>query len=157
MSVDMLPALAPIVVSGGLYLMVRRYRLERARNAQRRAEIAAQVRLAAPLDRVSKLGTGGFGGTRGYWIPLRGPKRLVVGSDSFTVSAPQALREFVFTGRDSAIKVGRMRYRLAECDWIIITGQAGGREVQLAITKKDGVSDIWQALAGAGVALGSGP
>ena len=152
-----LPFMAPVVIVGGIYLMMRRYRLERARNAPLRAEIAAQVRLATPLDRVSKLGTGGFGGTRGYWIPVRGPKRLVVGADSFMISAPQALREYVFTGRDSAIALSRMRCGLADRDWIIVTGTVGGREVQLAITKKDGLSDIWQALAAAGVALASAP
>jgi hypothetical protein len=152
-----LPFLAAVVIVGGVYLMMRRYRLERAGNAPLRAEIAAQVRLATPLDRVSKLGTGGFGGTRGYWIPVRGPKRLVVGADSFMISAPQALREYVFTGRDSAIALSRMRYGLADRDWIIIAGTVGDREVQLAITKKDGLSDIWQALAAAGVALASAP
>ena len=46
------------------------------------------------LSRARVLGTGGFGGTRGMWISLRGPKRLTVGADAFVVSSPQALREF---------------------------------------------------------------
>jgi hypothetical protein len=104
------------------------------------------------LDRVSKFGTGGFDGTRGYWIPLRGPKRLIVGTDAFMVSAPQALREFVFTGHESSIEFARMPFRLATRDCIVITGQVGGRQVQLAITQ-DNLPDIWQALAGTGAAL----
>lgn len=152
LSMELLPVLAVLVIFGGMYLMIRRYRLERARNAPLRDEIEGNTRFATTLDRVSKLGTGGFGGTRGYWIPLRGPKRLLVGADSFVISAPQALREYVFTGRDSSIALSQMRYHLAERDWIIITGQVGGHEVQLAITKTDGLPDIWQALARTGVA-----
>jgi hypothetical protein len=150
---QLLPVLGPVVIIGGAYLMMRRYRLERAKNAPLRDEIAAQVRFATPLDRVSKLGTGGFGGTRGYWIPVRGPKRLVVGADSFMISAPQALREYVFVGRESSIARSHVRDGLSKRDWIIITAQAGGREVQLAITKKEGLVDIWRALAGSGAAL----
>ena len=37
-------------------------------------------------------------------------------------------------------------------DCIMITGQTGGRQVQLAITG-DNLSDIWRALAATGAAL----
>ncbi len=73
-----------------VYLYVRRNR-ERARNAPLRTEIEARVCFETPLSRASVLGTGGFGGTRGMWISVRGPKRLIVGTDAFMVSAPQAL------------------------------------------------------------------
>jgi hypothetical protein len=43
--------------------------------------------------------------------------------------------------------------RLVGRDWIVITGEAGGRQVQLAITR-DNLLDVWQALAGTGAALG---
>jgi Domain of unknown function (DUF4328) len=122
-----------------------------------RGEIEAQVCFETILDRASILGTGGFGGgNRGYWIPVRGPKRLIVGTDAFMVSAPQALREFVFTGRESSIAFTRMRSRRVDRDrdWIVITGWASGRRVQLAITQ-DNLPDIWQALAGTGVELAS--
>jgi hypothetical protein len=51
----------------------------------------------------------------------------------------------------------QLRNRLATAvlvvrDWIVIIGQAGGREVQLAITP-DNLPDAWQALAGTGAAL----
>lgn len=69
------------------------------------------------------------------------------------VSAPQALREFVFRGRESSIALSQMPSLLVARDWIVITGQAGGRQVQLAITKKEGLPDIWLALAGTGAAL----
>jgi hypothetical protein len=68
------------------------------------------------------------------------------------VSAPQALREFVFTGRESSIAFTQMPSRLADRDWIVITGQADGSQVQLAITTDD-LADVWQALAGTGAAL----
>jgi hypothetical protein len=68
------------------------------------------------------------------------------------ISLPGASREFVFTGRESSIAFSQARSRLAERDWIVITGEAGGRQVQLAITKKSGLLEIWQALAGTGAA-----
>ena len=146
---DLLPeVLIPLLIAGGfVYLFTRRNR-ERAGNAPLRGEIEAQVRFEATLDRASILGTGGFGGTRGVWIPLRGPKRLIVGTDAFMVSAPQALSEFVFRGSESSIAFGQV---VNPDDCIMITGQAGGRQVQLAITGGN-LPDIWQALAGTGAA-----
>jgi hypothetical protein len=41
---------------------------ERAGNPALRGEIEVKVCFATRLDRVSILGTGGFRGTRGYWI-----------------------------------------------------------------------------------------
>jgi hypothetical protein len=151
--VDLLPQLLiPLVIIGGIgYLFVRR-NSERERNAPLRAEIAALVRFETALDLVSMLGTGGFGGTSGAWIPLRGPKRLVVGSDAFMISAPQALREYVFNGREASVAISQEPSRRAVRDWIIISGQAGGREVQLAIAR-DNLPEIWQALAETGATL----
>jgi hypothetical protein len=140
-----------VILAGILYLFMRQNR-ERSTNAPLRGEIRAGVRFATRLDHVSILGTGGFGGTRGQWIRLRGPKRLVVGADAFMISLPQALREFVFTGCESAIRYSQAPSRLAQRDWIVISGQVSGREVQLAITKNAGMPDIWQALAGTGAA-----
>ncbi len=88
-------------------------------------------------------------GTRGLWIRLRGPKWLIVGTDAFMVSAPQALSEFVFRGSESSIAFGQA---VNPDDCIMITGQAGGRQVQLAITGGN-LPDIWQALAGTGAAF----
>ena len=138
-----------------VYLYVRRNR-ERARNAPLRTEIEARVCFETPLSRASVLGTGGFGGTRGMWISVRGPKRLIVGTDAFMVSAPQALREYVFTGRESSIALSRAPSRLVNRDWIVITGQDRGRQVQLAITR-DNLPELWQALARTGVAQNGEP
>src|ERR1700693_5435295 len=74
-----------------VYLLARQHR-EREGNAPLRDEIGERVFFRAPLYRASVLGTGGFGGTRGVWIRLRGPKRLTVGADAFMVSAPLASR-----------------------------------------------------------------
>ena len=147
---DLLPqVLIPLlIICGIVYLFMRRNR-ERAGNAPLRDEIEARVCFEATLDRASFLGTGGFGGTRGVWIRLRGPKRLIVGTDAFMVSAPQSLSEFVFRGSESSIVFGQA---VNPGDCIMITGQAGGRQVQLAITG-DNLPDIWQALAGTGAAL----
>ncbi len=76
---------------------------------------------------------------------------MIVGTDAFMMSAPQALREFVFIGRESSIAFSQAPSRLVDRDWIVITGQAGGREIQLAITR-DNLLEVWQALAGTGAA-----
>jgi hypothetical protein len=149
---DPLPPLVglAIIASGWVYMVKRRDR-ERAGNAPLRGEIEARVCFETRLDRVSILGTGGFRGTRGYWISFRGPKRLVVGTNAFMISMPQALREYVFTGCESSMTFSQMPSGLAARDWIVITGQAGGRQVQLAITNKERLPDIWQALVGTGI------
>jgi hypothetical protein len=54
---------------------------------------------------------------------------------------------------DHPSRSARCQSRLADRDWIIITGQAGGRQVQLAITRTDGLQEIWNALARTGTAL----
>jgi len=147
---ELLPEiLIPLLIIGGIvYLFTQRNR-ERSGNAPLRGEIEARVCFETTLNRASILGTGGFGGTRGVWIPLRGPKRLIVGTDAFMVSAPQALREFVFRGPGSSIAFGQA---VSPDDCIMITGQVGGRQVKLAIAGGN-LPDIWQALAGTGAAL----
>ena len=144
--------ISSVVLGGIMYLIMRRNR-ERFTNAPLRGKIKAGVCLSTSLDHVSILGTGGFGGTRGQWIRVRGPKGLEAGADAFTISLPS--REFVFTGRESSITFSQARSRLAKRDWIVITGEADGRQVQLAITKKSGLLEIWQALAGTGAAQSS--
>ena len=142
---------AVAILCGIAYLFVRRSR-ERGGNAPLRNDIEAGASFLAPLHRASVLGTGGFGGTRGVWISLRGPKRLTVGADAFMVSAPQALREYVFTGRDSSIALSQAPSRVVDRDWIVITRRDGDRQLRLAITG-DNLPEVWQALAGTGVTL----
>jgi hypothetical protein len=151
--VDLLPQiLAPLVIIGvAAYLLARRNR-ERTVNAPLRREIEARVLFQTPLARVSKLGTGRFDGTAGYWIQLRGPKRLVVGPDAFIISASQALREFVFTGPGSSIELARLRFGLSVRDCIIVTGNTGNGNVQLAIAQNN-LPEIWHALAATGATI----
>jgi hypothetical protein len=148
--------LMPLVIIGGFVSVFMRRNRERARNAPLRAEIEAQVRFKTSLHRARILGTGGSGGTRGYWITARGPTRLTVGTDAFMISAPQALREYVFRGRETSIVVTQAPSRLdvRVRDWIVITGQIDGRQRQLAITQ-DNLPDIWDALQATGAALES--
>jgi hypothetical protein len=134
-----------------VYLLARQHR-ERDGNAALPIEIGERVSFRAPLDQASILGTGGFGGTRGMWIPLRGPKRLTVGTDAFMVSAPLAGRQFLFRGRDSSIALSQAPSRIVTRDWIVITRQDGDRQLRLAITR-DNLPEVWQALAGTGVTL----
>jgi hypothetical protein len=90
------------------------------------------------------------------WIPLRGPKRLTVGTDAFMVTARQAQRDFVFTGCETSIALSQAPSLIVSRDWIVITGQAGDRQVQLAITG-DNLPEVWQALAGTGVGVTQAP
>jgi hypothetical protein len=150
-----LPVVFTFAVMCGILVLFTRHNRERPSNAPLRAEIQAGTRFETRLDRVRILGRGGFEGTRGQWISIRGPKRLAVGADAFMVSVPQAhLHEFVFTGRESSIRFSQEPSRLFQRDWIVIAGQAGGRQVELAITKKAGLPDIWRALAGTGAVQG---
>jgi hypothetical protein len=87
------------------------------------------------------------------WIDVRGPTRLIVGTDAFMISAPQALSEFVFTGGESSISLTQMRFGPAGRDWIVIKDLADGSRVQLAITTPGSLTDAWRALAGTGAAL----
>ena len=134
-----------------VYLLARQHR-QRDGDAPLPIGIGDRVSFRAPLYRASKLGTGGRGGTRGIWIRLRGPKRLTVGTDGFTVSAPLAGRQFVFTGRDSSIALSQAPSRIVTRDWIVVTRQDGDRQLRLAITR-DNLPEVWQALAATGVTL----
>jgi hypothetical protein len=152
---DPLPVVFTFAVMGGILFVFARHNRARPADAPLRAEIQAGTRFETRLDRVRILGRGGFEGTRGQWISIRGPKRLAVGADAFMISVPQAhLHEFVFTGRESSIRFSQAPSRLVQRDWIVIAGQASGRPVELAITKKAGLPDIWQALAGTGAVQG---
>jgi hypothetical protein len=125
-------------------------------HAEIRAEIQARACFETPLSRVRVLGAGGFEGTRGMWISLRGPKRLTVGTDAFMVYAAQARHDYVFTGRESSIELSQAPSRLVNQDWIVITGQDRGRQVQLGITR-DNLPEVWHALARTGVAQSGEP
>lgn len=141
-----------VIACAAAGLVIRRNR-QRARNAPLRDGIEAGVCFETPLDRVCQLGTGGLlGGTRDMWIDVRGPKRLVVGTDAFMISAPQAFHEFMFTGPESSISLTQMRFGPAGRDWIVIKDLTDGSKVQLAITMRGNVMDAWQALAGTGAA-----
>ncbi len=132
------------------YSFIRQSR-ERTINAPLRGEIEARVCFETSLDHARKLGTGGFEGTRGMWIAKRRPNRLVVGTDAFMVCSPFG-RGYVFRGCESSIALSQEPSFIVNRDWIVITGQTGARQVRLAVTKKDSLPEIWQALAGAGAA-----
>jgi hypothetical protein len=135
---------APLAIICALMWMGSRTSLNRlrGRNAELRSEIAAQVRFATTLDRARIHRVGG-------WLPLRGPMRLIVGTDGFIFSAPRALGECAFRGSECSIKVSRSPARFGGREWIVITGQDSGRRVRLAISHRD-LMDVWQALAATG-------
>ncbi len=163
MSAELLRVLAVVaqtavvcaLVWGGTRLWLNR---QRTKSAGLRGEIKAQVCFETTLRYASLLASRGYGGfsTRGRWIPLQRPRRLIVGTDAFIFSAPNALKEFVFRGRECSIAYSQTPSHFVNRDWIIITGQVDGRPVQLAISD-DNLPEIWQALTGTGVAYGHEP
>jgi len=145
---NLIQLVIPLLIAGVWVRLLMQRKRERATNAPLRSYVLSQVRFETTFLRASRLGA------RREWIPLRGPKRLIVGTDAFVVSAPQALREFAFTGAESSIAFTRMPGRLAgrARDWIVITGPSGGSQVQLAIGP-DNLLQVWQALAETGAAV----
>jgi hypothetical protein len=151
---------APLVILYALMLAGRRVsrNRQRARIApQLRGEMEAQECFATPLTDVSIFGPGRFAGNLRHWVPLPAPRRLIVGTDAFIVSMPNAARgaggpEFVFRGCECSIAYSHAPSRLGDRDCIIITGQARRGQVQLAISH-DNLLEIWHALAGTGAAL----
>jgi len=148
----LLPLLWSLGILAFLAFVVRRQYREHVRNIPLRDEIEAGVCFEMTLDRVRVLGTSGL--ADGQWLPVMKnlPKRLVVSTDAFMVSSP--FLEYVFRGCESSIAFSRAPSRGASRDWIVITGQKGDRQVQVAVTKKDGLQQIWQALARTGAAPG---
>ena len=135
------------IIAGLMYVFIRQNR-ERVRNAPLRGDIEARVCFSTALDYARILGTGG------HWIAVKGPKRLVVGTDAFMIVSSFGAAH-VFRGRESSIAFSQAPSRAVKRDWIVITGQNGDRQVQLAVTKKGKLPEIWQAFAGTGAALGS--
>jgi RHS repeat-associated protein len=135
LNMDLLPLIVPLLIIGVIVYMFTRRTRERASNAPLRGEIEARVCFSTLLARVSMLGTGGFeGGTRGYWNTLKGPARLIVGTDAFMVSS--FFWEYAFRGRESSIALSQEPSSAVARDSIIITGESGGRQVQLAISRR---------------------
>lgn len=140
-------SIVAVLMWAGTRLVINR---QRARTAGLRSEIEAQRCFATTLDaaRVYLITT--FGRDGHAWVSLQGPRRLIVGTDGFIFSAPNALRDYAFRGRECCISLSQAPSSLfVKRDWIVITGLAGGRQVQLAISN-DNLSEIWRALAASG-------
>jgi hypothetical protein len=156
----LLVILAPPLGFYALMLAARRVSRNRQRAAvapQLRGEIEAQECFIMPLHDVSIFGPGRFAGSLRHWVPLPAPRRLIVGTDAFIVSVPNAGHgaggpEVVFRGCECSIAYNQAPSCLGKRDCIVITGQARRRQVQLAITH-DNLRDIWHALATTGAAL----
>jgi hypothetical protein len=156
----LLVILAPLAILSALMVAGRRV----SRNRQRariaphmRSEMEARECFTTPLTDVSIFGPGRFAGNLRHWVPLPAPRWLVVGTDAFIVSVPNAASgaggpELVFRGCECSITYSRAPSRLGNCDCIIITGPAGHGQVRLAISRGN-LLEIWHALAGTGAAL----
>jgi hypothetical protein len=62
------------------------------------------------------------------------------------------LSEYVFTGRESSIAITQMQFGPAGRAWVVIKGQAAAARSSLG-SRIAAAMDVWQALAGTGVAL----
>jgi len=129
---------------------------QHARNSGLRAEIEAQMRFATTVDYARDNRVTTFARNGHAWVSLGRPMRLIVGTDAFIFEAPNALKEYVFRGSECSIAFSQEPSSVfVTRNWIVITGPARGRQVQLAISN-DNLMDIWQALTGAGAAYGHG-
>ena len=54
-----------------------------------------------------------------------------VGSGATLEESEQALREYVFTGRDSSIALSQAPSRIVNRDWIVVTREDGDRQLRL--------------------------
>jgi hypothetical protein len=125
---------------------------ERVRDAPLRAEITAEARFEMTLDRVRFWWTRGSR-DRGRWVRIRnGPMRLVVSPDAFMVRTPGAV--YVFRGCESSIEFSQEPSRSASRDWIVITTEQGDRQLQVAVSKKGSMQEVWRVLAGTGATPG---
>jgi hypothetical protein len=117
------------------------------------------MRFATTVDHARDNRVSTFGRSGRAWVSLGGrrPMRLIVGTDAFIFEAPNAFKEYVFRGSECSIAFSQEPSSVfVTRNWIVITGLAAGRQVQLAISN-DNLMDIWQALTGTGVAYGYGP
>jgi hypothetical protein len=141
-----------LLVLGLLHLGLRR---QRARMADLRSSIEAQVRLEVTLTALRVARPSSFTRSGPLWLGQRGPAHLKIGADAFLVSAPRSFREYGFSGRDCFISRSQdPSSPFVRRDWIVITGlgitpQGSGRTAQLAIAHKN-LPEIWRALAEAG-------
>jgi hypothetical protein len=133
-------------------------RRQRVRTAALRSQIAAGVRFETTLDavRVYKANGNLWGGDRS-WFSLLGHAQLIVGADTFAISAPKAFSDYAFRGCECSISLSQAPscpFRQRYC--IVISGRGitplgSGRQAQLAISHGN-LLEIWRALAATGAA-----
>jgi hypothetical protein len=82
---------------------------------------------------------------------------LIVRGDMFRVGAPFGLIVFpsyYFNAPETTIAVSRGPLRIYGIDgrreWIVVRGKQGDREVQLSLTKRFFLDEVWNALVAAG-------
>jgi hypothetical protein len=90
---------------------------------------------------------------------------LIVRGDMFRIGAPfgviPGLSEY-FRAPETTIEVSRSPLRIYGIDgrreWIVVRGKQGDRDVQLSLTKRFFLDEVWNALAAAGaVTRSDGP
>ena len=82
---------------------------------------------------------------------------LIVRGDMFRVGAPFGLivgPSYYFNAPETTIAVSRNPLRIYGIDgrreWIVVRGKQGDREVQLSLTKRFFLDEVWNALVAAG-------
>jgi len=135
------------VVLGGVWL-------QRRREAPLRREIRAQdvtFRTGVAVRRKESYGPGG-------WLDLKSGMALIVRGNAIEISSTAwpfravAGEECYFRARETTIQVRRDPSRPFELKWIVVAGRKDGKEVKLAISKRNArqLSQVWSAMVGAG-------
>lgn len=143
-----------VVVAVGVAVSFGRIWLRRHKDAPLRREVRAQdVIFRTELEYVKMTPN------REWWTGTSSWMELVVRVDAFEVSCPlRPVRvvlglEYYFKARETTIRVTKAPSGILKRDWIVVTGQRLGQEIQLAIaqsTYRGGIPDAWNALVRAG-------
>ena len=145
-----------LCVAAGFVFIYGRIWLRRHREAPLRRELRArEVTFRTVLDRVKVADSGGWP----KWAEVSAPMGLFVRGDAIEVSSSVApLRivmglEYYLLAAGTSIELSRSPSRIYRRDWIVLTGQQAGEDIQLAITttNDDALLQAWNALVTAGV------
>ena len=144
-----------VCVAAGFVFIYGRIWLRRHREAPLRRELRTRdVTFQAVLARVKVSDSGGWP----KWVEVSAPMGLFLRGDAIEVSSSVAVLrvvmglEYYLPAAGTSVELSRWPSRVYRKDWIVLTGQQAGREIQVAITTANDhmLLQAWNALVTAG-------